>query len=227
VARGQGLVYTSPPVDASLRRALAGALGPSSVLQGGSFLTPTSSEGVAAALRIAQENRLPLRLASGAGDAASAPEGGAVLSLERLAAITIDAPNGIARAEAGATLGALGRALADAGAAVAGLDGRPGGGRVGSLIATGGLPRRSLCGIEAALPGGGLVRAGAAVLKDVVGYDVTSLLLGSAGRLAAIIAVHLRLVPAGVRVETAPPAGVRPAAELLDVFDPLGILVGG
>jgi glycolate oxidase len=193
---------------------------------------------VAAALRIAQEVRLPLRLASGAGHAASAPEGGAVLSLERLTAIRIDAPNGIARAEAGAGLDELSRCLAAGRLAVAGLDGgsraviagregRPAPAHLGSLVAMGGLPRRSLCGVEAALPGGDLVRVGAAVLKDVVGYDVVSLLLGSAGRLAAIIAVHLRLVPAGAGVETAPAAGVRPVEEIAEAFDPLGILAGG
>ncbi len=221
------LVYTSPAVDASLRRALAVALGPGSVLQGGAVLAPNSAQGVRAALRIAQEWRLPLRLASGPGDASDAPEGGAVLSLRRLDVIAVDAPNGIARAEAGVTVHALLRSLAIARVAVAGLDGQAGGARVGSLVGTGGLPRRSLCGVEAALPGGDLVRAGAAVLKDVVGYDVTSLLLGSAGRLAAVIAVHLRLIPAGARVETAPAAGARPTGEVAAVFDPFGILAGG
>ncbi|MGD0834640.1 MAG: FAD-binding protein [Candidatus Dormibacteria bacterium] len=214
-------------MDASLRRALAVALGPGSVLQDGSVLAPGSAEGVQAVLRIAQEWRLPLHIASGAGDASDAPEGGAVLSLGRLTAIAVDAANGIARAEAGATVAALIRSLAAARVAVAGLGGHAAQSRVGSLVGAGGLPRRSLCGLEAALPGGDLVRAGAAVLKDVVGYDVTSLLLGSAGRLAAVVAVQLRLTPAGARAETVPAAGVRPTGEVAAVFDPLGILAGG
>ena len=61
----------------------------------------------------------------------------------------------------------------------------------------------------------------------MVGYDVTSLLLGSRGRLAAILAAHLRLVPAAVAVEVAEPAGARDVGELAAVFDPEGILVGG
>lgn len=177
------------------------------------------------ALKIAQEHRLPVHITSGAGDAATAPAGGAVLSLARLAAVRVDASNGVARAEAGATLTALATALAKAGMAVPGLSADPGSDHVGALIARGGLPRRSLTGIEAALPGGDLIRLGGAVLKDVVGYDIASLLLGSRGRLAAIVAVHLRLVPAAVAVEVAAPAGPWDVGELTGVFDPEGILV--
>jgi FAD/FMN-containing dehydrogenase len=65
---------------------------------------------------------------------------------------------------------------------------------------------------------------GAPVLKDVVGYDVTALLLGSRGRLAAIVAVHLRLAPAGAAVEVAEAAGARAVDELAGAFDPDGIL---
>jgi hypothetical protein len=226
--RGRGCdLYTQPPVDASLRRALTEATGPDSVLEGGSVLAPASAEDVAAVLRIAQEQRLPLRLTSGAGDPVTAPEGGAVLSLARLAAVRVDASNGVARADAGATLTVLAAALTGAGMAVPGLSADPGSDHVGALIARGGVPRRSLTGIEAALPGGDLIRLGGSVLKDVVGYDITSLLLGSRGRLAAIIAVHLRLIPAAAAVEVAEPAGARDVGELTGVFDPEGILVGG
>lgn len=177
-------------------------------------------------LRIAEERRLPLRITSGNGDGVPVPAGGAVLSLARLTALSVDASNGVARAEAGVTLTALAAALADAGMAVAGLPAAPGSEHVGALIARGGVPRRSLTGIEAVLPGGDLIRFGGSVLKDVVGYDIASLLLGSRGRLAAITAVHLRLIPAAAAVEVATPAGARDVAELADVFDPEGILVG-
>jgi glycolate oxidase len=149
-----------------------------------------------------------------------------VLSLARLAAVRVDASNGVARAEAGATLALLTAALSDAGMAVSGLGADPGSDHVGALIARGGVPRRSLTGIEAALPGGDLIQLGGSVLKDVVGYDIASVLLGSRGRLAAIVAVHLRLIPAGAVVEVAEPAGARDVGEMTGVFDPEGILVG-
>jgi glycolate oxidase len=214
-------------VDASLRRALTEALGAGCVLHDGSLLVPGSAEGVAAVLRIAQAHRLRLRISSGSGTGVTGADGVTVLSLGGLTALGVDVRRGIVRAEAGATLAALGAALAGAGMAVPGLVAHPGAEHVGELIARGELPRRSLTGIEAVLPGGEPIMAGAAVLKDVVGYDVTSLLLGSRGRLAAIVAAHLRLVPAAVAVEVAGPAGARSVEELAAVFDPEGLLAEG
>ena len=214
-------------MDASLHRLLVDALGEETVLDGGSVLAPSSPDGVAAALRIAQERRLRLRLTSGPAEGADPLRDGALLSMGRLSTVQVDASNGVVRAEAGVTLTALTAALADAGMAVPGLSTDPGSDHVGALIARGGVPRRSLTGIEAALPGGDLVQLGGAVLKDVVGYDIASVLLGSRGRLAAIIAVHLRLIPAAAAVEVAEPAGARDVGELTGVFDPEGILVGG
>jgi FAD/FMN-containing dehydrogenase len=214
-------------VDASLHRLLVDALGEETVLDGGSVLAPSSPDGVAAALRIAQERRLRLRLTSGPAEGADPLRDGALLSMGRLSTVQVDASNGVVRAEAGVTLTALTAALADAGMAVPGLSTDPGSDHVGALIARGGVPRRSLTGIEAALPGGDLVQLGGAVLKDVVGYDIASVLLGSRGRLAAIVAVHLRLIPAAAAVEVAEPAGARDVGELTGVFDPEGILVGG
>jgi len=214
-------------VDASLHRLLVDALGEETVLDGGSVLAPSSPDGVAAALRIAQERRLRLRLTSGPAEGADPLRDGALLSMGRLSTVQVDASNGVVRAEAGVTLTALTAALADAGMAVPGLSTDPGSDHVGALIARGGVPRRSLTGIEAALPGGDLVQLGGAVLKDVVGYDIASVLLGSRGRLAAIIAVHLRLIPAAAAVEVAQPAGARDVGELTGVFDPEGTLVGG
>ena len=215
-------------MDASLHRLLVDALGEETVLDGGSVLAPSSPDGVAAVLRIAQERRLRLRLTSGpAAEGADPLRDGALLSMGRLSTVQVDASNGVVRAEAGVTLTALTAALADAGMAVPGLSTDPGSDHVGALIARGGVPRRSLTGIEAALPGGDLVQLGGAVLKDVVGYDIASVLLGSRGSLAAIIAVHLRLIPAAAAVEVAEPAGARAVGELTGAFDPEGTLVGG
>ena len=214
-------------MDASLRRALTEALGAGCLLLDGSLLVPDSAGGVAAVLRIAHEHRLHLHISSGSGTGATGSDGVSVLSLAGLTAVSVDAPRGIVRAEAGARLASLRAALAGAGMAVPGLGADPGAEHIGALIVRGELPRRSLTGIEAVLPGGEAIMAGAAVLKDVVGYDVTSLLLGSRGRLAAIVAAHLRLVPAGVTVEVAGPAGARSVEELAAVFDPEGLLAEG
>jgi len=213
-------------VDLSLRRALAGALGEDAVTLDGAVIAPSGAEGVAEVLRLAQEHGIRLRITSGQAAGVEVPAGVSVLSLSRLAAITVDPRNGVARAEAGVTLDVLRASLADAGVTVAALPASPSSEHVGSLIARGEVPRRSLTGIEAVLPGGDTIRLGGSVLKDVVGYDVASLLLGSWGRLAAIVAVHLRLVPAGIRPPAAEPGGQRAGDGVSAVFDPQGILVG-
>ena len=86
--------------------------------------------------------------------------------------------------------------MAEAKLAVVGLGAETGSGHVGTLVARGEVPRRSLSGVEAVLSTGEAVKAGGAALKDVVGYDLIAALLGSAGRLAIIAAVTFRLEPA-------------------------------
>jgi glycolate oxidase len=219
-------LYTHPPVDGSLRHLLSEAIGADALLDDGAVLVPADVEGVRSVLRIAAGHHLPLRIASGERGKGRAPAGGALLSLWRLDAMRVDAGAGIARLEAGADLGDLQRALEAASLAVPGLSTRARSRHAGSLAARGDLPRRSVCGLEAVLPGGEMVRLGAPVLKDVVGYDLASVILGSGGRLAAVTAVSLRLVPATAAVPELEARGSQPVDELLATFDPQGILVG-
>ena len=51
-------------------------------------------------------------------------------------------------------------------------------------------------GLEAVLPPGRIVTSGGSVRKDVSGYDVKSLLLGSEGTLGIVTSAWLRLIPA-------------------------------
>jgi glycolate oxidase subunit GlcD len=51
-------------------------------------------------------------------------------------------------------------------------------------------------GIEAVVPPGEVIRVGGAVRKDVAGYDLKRLLIGSEGTLGVITAAWLRLLPA-------------------------------
>jgi glycolate oxidase subunit GlcD len=55
-------------------------------------------------------------------------------------------------------------------------------------------------GLEVVLAPGVLVRLGGAVRKDVAGYDLQSLLIGSEGTLGIVTAAWLRLIPAPERV---------------------------
>jgi glycolate oxidase len=49
--------------------------------------------------------------------------------------------------------------------------------------------------LEAVLPTGEIVQTGSKAVKNVVGYDLTQLLVGSEGTLAIITKITLRLVP--------------------------------
>ena len=59
-----------------------------------------------------------------------------------------------------------------------------------------GVTGRWVTGIEAVVPPGEIVRIGGPVRKDVAGYDLKSLLIGSEGTLGIVTAAWLRLIPA-------------------------------
>jgi glycolate oxidase len=58
-----------------------------------------------------------------------------------------------------------------------------------------GTTKRYVLALEAVLPTGEIVRTGSKAVKNVVGYDLTQLLVGSEGTLAIITEITLRLIP--------------------------------
>lgn len=62
-----------------------------------------------------------------------------------------------------------------------------------------GVTKQYVLGVEAVLPNGDVIRTGGKVVKNVVGYDLTQLLVGSEGTLAIITKIILRLVPKPTR----------------------------
>lgn len=58
-----------------------------------------------------------------------------------------------------------------------------------------GVTRDYVLGLEAVLPDGRIIRTGSKCVKDVVGYDLTPLLVGCEGTLAVITRALLRLLP--------------------------------
>ncbi len=58
-----------------------------------------------------------------------------------------------------------------------------------------GTTKQYVLGLEAVLPTGEVVETGGKVVKNVVGYDLTHLLVGSEGTLAIVTKVILRLLP--------------------------------
>ena len=58
-----------------------------------------------------------------------------------------------------------------------------------------GVTKQYVLGLEAVLPTGEIINPGGKVVKNVVGYDLTHLLVGSEGTLAIITKVILKLIP--------------------------------
>ena len=58
-----------------------------------------------------------------------------------------------------------------------------------------GVTKQYVLGLEAVLPTGEIIHTGSKAVKNVVGYDLTQLLVGSEGTLAIVTRITLRLLP--------------------------------
>jgi len=131
--------------------------------------------------------------------------GGAVISLERMNRILeIDEANLIAVVEPNVVTGDLQDAVEKLGLFYppdpASLRQSVIGGNVaecagGPRAFKYGTTKQYVLGLEAVLPTGQVVETGGKVVKNVVGYDLTHLLVGSEGTLAIITKIILRLIP--------------------------------
>ncbi|MGH9282349.1 MAG: FAD-binding oxidoreductase, partial [Acidimicrobiales bacterium] len=147
--------------------------------------------------------------------------GEVVLSLRRLDEVgAVDGAGGQVTAGAGATVGDVHRAAAQAGWAY-GVDfASRDSATVGGAVATnaGGLrvlrhgdTRAQLLGVEAVLGNGSVVSHLGGLVKDNTGYHLPSLLCGSEGTLGIVTAARLRLVPPAAERVTALLAFASPA----------------
>ena len=171
-------------------------------------LLPANTREIAAIARLCHEHRVPL-VVRGAGTGytggAVPTRGGVVVSMERLnRIIEIDEANLLAVVEPGVVTGDLQRAVesvglfyppdpasletSSIGGNVAECAGGPRGFKYGNT-------RRYVLALEAVLPSGDVIETGSKAVKNVVGYDLTQLLVGSEGTLAIVTKITLRLIP--------------------------------
>jgi glycolate oxidase len=169
---------------------------------------PGTTSDVAAVARACNEARVPL-VPRGAGTGytggAVAVRGGVVISMERLTRILeIDQQNLVAVVEPNVITGDLQDTVERVGLFYppdpASLRQSVIGGNVaecagGPRAFKYGTTRRYVLGLQAVLASGTVIRTGSKAVKNVVGYDLTQLLVGSEGTLAIITQVVLRLVP--------------------------------
>ncbi len=187
--------------DASRRRELEG--------RADAVVLPGSAEEVAEVVRWCYAHDVPI-VARGGGTGltggAVPTEGGVVLSLERLRKVRELTPE-LWRMypEAGVSTHHVQRLARENGLMFAPDPGASEQSQIGGNVATNaggphalkyGVTGAWVTGLEVVLPPGELVRLGGWVRKDVAGYDLKSLLIGSEGTLGVITAVRLRLLPA-------------------------------
>jgi glycolate oxidase len=169
---------------------------------------PGNTEAVAAIARLCNAERVPL-VVRGAGTGftgGAVPTcGGVLLSMERFNRILqIDELNLLAVVEPNVINADLQRAVEKVGLFYppdpASLNQSSIGGNVaecagGPRAFKYGTTKRYVLALEAVLPTGDVIETGSKAVKNVVGYDLTQLLVGSEGTLAIITKVTLRLVP--------------------------------
>ncbi len=167
-----------------------------------------SAEQVAEIFKLAQRERVPVTprgAGYGLSGGAVPTSGGIVLSTEKLDRILeIDKENLMVTVEPGVITGDIHRAVEAEGLFYppdpASLDSCTIGGNVaegagGPRAVKYGVTKHYVCGLEAVLPSGEVITCGGKLVKDVTGYDLIQLLIGSEGTLAVVTKIVLRLLP--------------------------------
>ena len=207
---------------------------------------PRDADEVAAVVAWCDAHDVPMTPRGGGSGFAggSVPDGGVVIALGGLRELAEPEPGTWrVRAGAGATTAHVRRRARESGLYYPVDPGAAESSQIGGNVATNaggphafkhGVTGRWVTGLEAVLPSGEPIALGGTVRKDVAGYDLRSLLIGSEGTLAIVTAVWLRLIPApeaelpvvgwypdatlgAAAIEAALTSGVTPAAvEYLD-----------
>ncbi len=169
---------------------------------------PSSPDEIKEVLRLAASENVPVTprgLGTGLSGGAVPIYGGIVLSCERMnRIIEIDRENLMVTTEPGIITGQLQEAVEAEGLFYppdpASLDSCSIGGNVaegagGSRAVRYGTTKDYVQGLEIVLPNGETLNTGGKVVKDVTGYNLTQLMVGSEGTLAVVTRIILRLIP--------------------------------
>jgi glycolate oxidase len=169
---------------------------------------PIDAEEMSAIMRLANHERIPVTprgAGSGLSGGAVPAHGGIVLSVERMNRILeIDRENLVVVVEPGVVTNEINATIKDDGLFYAGypmsvetcfvggnVAENAGGGKAVKYGVTG----RYVMGLEVVLPTGEIVQLGGKRVKDVTGYDLLHLMVGSEGTLGIFTKVILKLLP--------------------------------
>ena len=199
---------------------------------------PETTDEVAAVLRLAGAERIPVTPRGGATGLCGGCVpvlGGIVLSLEKMNRVEeVDAANQMAVTQAGVTLGEFSRAVEDAGLY---FPPHPGdeSAMMGGLIATnaggsravkyGGI-RNYIRGLEVVSAKGDVLHLGGKLVKSSTGYSLLHLLIGSEGTLGVITRATVQLMtkPAYLRTLVIPFTSLEKAVETVPLLLERGVL---
>ncbi|MEW9082537.1 FAD-binding oxidoreductase [Caldanaerobacter subterraneus] len=169
---------------------------------------PSSAEEIARIMKLANKYKIPITprgAGSGLSGGAVPVYGGIVLSVERMNRILeIDKENLVVVVEPGVVTNEINNAVKEYGLFYAGypmsvetcyiggnVAENAGGGRAVKYGVTG----RYVIGLEVVTPTGDIVHLGGKVMKDVTGYDLIHLMVGSEGTLGIFTKIYLKLMP--------------------------------
>jgi glycolate oxidase len=169
---------------------------------------PASTQEVKAILQLASARQVPViprGHATNLSGGTVAINGGIMLAMTRMNKILeIDAANLTATVQPGVTTATLAKEAdarglfypPDPGSQVVSTLGGNVAENAGGLRGLKyGVTRDYVMGLEAVLPNGEIIRTGGKNAKDVAGYDLTRLLVGSEGTLAVITEITVKLIP--------------------------------
>ena len=171
-------------------------------------IKPATAEEISAIMKLANRELIPVTprgAGSGLSGGAVPVYGGIVLSVERMNRILeIDRDNLVVVVEPGVVTNVINEILKDDGLFYAGypmsvetcfvggnVAENAGGGKAVKYGVTG----RYVLGLEVVLPTGEIVQLGGKRVKDVTGYDLVQLLVGSEGTLGIFTKIILKLLP--------------------------------
>lgn len=172
------------------------------------FLTPDDAQSAAQILKLASEERraiIPIGGCTQIELGAPPTRADLLLSLAKLNRVLDYQPaNLTVCTEAGIALGALNKTLAQGGQFLPIDPPLPERATIGGILASNssgplrhryGTARDLLIGIRVALTNGEIVRGGGQVVKNVAGYDLPKLFVGSLGTLGVIVEATFKLAP--------------------------------
>jgi glycolate oxidase len=208
MSRAAGIVGGPFVLQDASSREIYGADGTAISAPADLVVLPGSTHEISQLAMLCSEARVPI-VARGAGTGytggAVPTRGGMVLSLERMNRILeIDTLNLLARVQPNVITGDLQDAVEKVGLFYppdpASLRQSTLGGNVaecagGPRAFKYGTTKRYVLALEAVLASGQVIHTGSKAVKNVVGYDLTQLLVGSEGTLAIITEITLRLIP--------------------------------